>query len=171
MLLQKPIYPQSSLLWGIRKFIGLQIKTYIPSTRLYFEVFLSDFKSFFWLSIIRLWIKSALIISGHFVNKDVVDWLTTYHIEYEKMCLCCMVNPHKNYIFICIIFRHNYSCIDMNYFLIRDSFIIFVVVYIHNSMIIAMIWNRFGLVFKPNASFQVLLRVDKEKLGSKSKPI
>ena len=115
MLLQKPIYPQSSLLWGIRKFIGLQIKTYIPSTRLYFEVFLSDFKSlFFWLSIIRLYIKSALIISGHFVNKDVVDWLTTCHIEYEKMCLCCMVNPHTNYIFMCMIFRHSYSFIDMN---------------------------------------------------------
>ena len=115
MLLQKPIYPQSSLLWGIRKFIGLQIKTYIPSTRLYFEVFLSDFKSlFFWLSIIRLYIKSALIISGHFVNKDVVDWLTTCHIGYEKMRLCCMVNPHTNYIFMCMIFRHSYSFIDMN---------------------------------------------------------
>ena len=115
MLLQKPIYPQSSLLWGIRKFIGLQIKTYIPSTRLYFKVFLSDFKSFFfWLSIIKLYIKSALIISGHFVNKDVVDWLTTCHIGYEKMCLCCMVNPHTNYIFMCMIFRHSYSFIDMN---------------------------------------------------------
>ena len=154
MLLQKPIYPQSSLLWGIRKFIGLQIKTHIPSTRLYFEVFLSDFKSlFFWLSIIRLYIKSALIISGHFVNKDVVDWLTTCHIGYEKMCLCCMVNPHTNYIFMCMIFRHSYSFIDMKF--IRSF----------------MIWNLFGLVFKPNASFQVLIRVDKEKLGSKSKPI